>query len=376
MIAANGLLPIVLGIGLAVLSGGTFARGRGGASTWRDPLFVLAVLLIALPVFGAALYELGWSIETGRKLPAAEARAENWLILSLALLLVAVAARSAWVGFFYSTDSAPWERGYLDRLPQLLGFAAASLGVLLIGLVVDAVVLVVAKLEPGGATFIVAVTLALGVISAWVTLRLMSGGNPSPRALLMSRAAQLKMLSTVDGASGEWRSVEVSAVGRLDQTLSLSATVWITARGMYWRTDDAYALARFHDWVANHLEAPTPAVHTQRLILANPTRSQARHIELQPWAGRRERWLHALKMNRIDRLPCTDSTSAEHAAGLVHVPYDRLSAAGLSMGTRDSKTARWKGTQMAFSYDSSEVPPPPQRAAPPEATTPASVARR
>lgn len=89
----------------------------------------------------------------------------------------------------------------------------------------------------------------------------MSRVNPAPRALLMSRVAQLKMLSTLHGASGEWQAIEVSVAGQLDLALSLSATVWTTARGMYWRADDAYALARYHNWAANHLVAPTPAVH-------------------------------------------------------------------------------------------------------------------
>lgn len=76
-------------------------------------------------------------------------------------------ARSAWVGFFYAPDSLPWERSHLDSLPQLLGFAMAGLGVLLIGLIVDLVVLLVAKREPGAAVVIVAATLALGLTSAW-----------------------------------------------------------------------------------------------------------------------------------------------------------------------------------------------------------------
>ena len=341
MVEANGLLPIVMGIGLAVLSGGTLAssRNRGEGSGGRDPLFVFAVLLIGLSVLGAALYVLGWSIESGRKLPASEARAENWLILTLGLLLVAVAARSAWIGLFYSSDSLPWERDHLDRLAQLLGFAVASLGVLLVGLVVDAVVLLVAKREPGAAIPIVAATLVLALASAWATLRLVSAGNPSPRALLMSRKAQLKMLSALDLASGEWKTVDVRAVGELDPVLSLSATVWTSARGMYWRADDAYALARYHNWAANHVLAPTPAVHGQRLMLANPARRAQRHIEIEQWTGRRSQWLDALRMNRVDRSTCADCAGPEHAAGLVHVPYEQLSTAGLHLTISSTRTA-------------------------------------
>jgi hypothetical protein len=333
MVESNGLLPIVMGIGLAALSGGTLARSRrrGEDSGWRDHLFVFAVLLIGLPVLGAALYELGWSIESGRKLAGTERRAENWLILTLVLLLVAVPARSAWIGFFYSSDSPPWERGHLDRLSQLLGFSMASLGVMVVGLIVDAVVLLVAKLQPGPAILVVTATLALGLASGWAMLRLMSGGNPSPRALLMSRGAQLKMVSALEEASGRWKTVEVSAVGHLDPALSLSATIWMTARGTYWRPDDVYAMARYHNWAANHLVAPTAAVHGQRLMLANPWRRGGRHVELKQWTGRRSLWLDALRMNRVDRSRCADSASRGHAAGLVHVPYEQIAAAGLKL---------------------------------------------
>jgi hypothetical protein len=325
-----------MGIGLAALSSGTLAASRSGGeeSRWREPLFVFAVLLIGLAVFGAALYELGWSIESGRKLPPADARAENWLIVALVLLLVTLAARSAWITYFYSTDGKPWERGHLDRQPQLLGFALASLGALLIGLVVDAIVLLVARFEPHSAILLVTATLALGFVLAWALLRLMTGGNPSPTAHMTSRRAQLRMLSALDGAMGDWTDVEVSAVGRLDPPLVLSAVVWVTGRGMYCRTDDAYALVRYHDWVANHLASPTRAVHAQRLMLANPTKRADRHIAVKPWSGRRSVWLDVVRMNRADRSALAGSSSPESAAGLVHVPYEQLAVAGLRITVR------------------------------------------
>jgi hypothetical protein len=154
----------------------------------------------------------------------------------------------------------------------------------------------------------------------------------------MSRGAQLKMLSALDAGSGEWKAVEVSAAGQLEPALSLSATVWTTERGMYWRADDAYALARYHNWVANHLIVPTPAVHGQRLILANPTQRGDRHIEIKQWTGRRALWLDALRMNRVDGSTCADSGSPEHTAGLVHVPYEQLSTAGLHLTARHTRT--------------------------------------
>jgi hypothetical protein len=336
MVGSNGLLPVVMGIGLAALSSGTLAAARrsGEESRWREPLFVFAVLLIGLAVFGAALFELGWSIESGRKLPPAEERAENWLIVALVLLLVTLAARSAWMTYFYSPDDQPWDRGHFDRWPPLLGFAAASLGALLIGLAVDAIVVVLARFDPPSAVVLVAATLALGCALAWGVLRLMTGGDPSPAVHMRSRRAQLRMLSALDGATGEWAEIQVSAVGRLDPPLALSAVVWTTSRGMYFRTDDAYALVRYHEWVANHLTSPTYAVHAQRLMLANPTRRADRHIVIKPWSGRRTVWLDVVRMNRGNRSSLAGSASPESAAGLVHLPYRQLSAAGLQITSR------------------------------------------
>jgi hypothetical protein len=325
-----------MGIGLAALSGGTLAASRSGGeeSRWREPLFVFAVLLTGLPVFGAALYELGWSIESGRKLLPADAKAENWLIVALALLLVVLAARGAWVGYFSSSDGQPWDRGHLDRLPQLLGFAMASLAALLVGLVVDAILLLVARFEPGPTILIVMSTLAIGLVLSWAMLRAMTGGNPSPVAHMRSRRAQLRMLSALEGVAGDWKDVDVSAVGPVEPPLALTTVVWITGRGMYMRTDDAYALVRYHDWVANHLVTPMTEVHTQRLMLANPMTRSDRHIAIKPWSGRRSLWLDLLRMNRSDRRSPDESPSPERAAGLVHVPYDQLSAAGLRISTR------------------------------------------
>jgi hypothetical protein len=333
MLVSNGLLPIVMGIGLAALSGGTLAASRSGGaeSRWREPLFVFAVLLIGLPVFGAALYELGWSIENGRRLSPGDAKAENWLIVALALLLVALAARGAWVGYFYSSDGPPWDRGHLDRLPQLPGFAMASLTALLVGLVVDAILLLVAKSEPGPTILIVMSTLAIGLVMSWAMLRVMTGGNPSPIAHMRSRRVQLGVLSALDGAAGDWKNVGVSAVGSVEPPLALTTVAWITARGMYWRTDDVYALVRYHNWVANHLTAPTPAVHEQRLMLANPTRRAERHIAIKPWTGRRSLWRDALRMNGTDNQVPREASSREIAASLVRVPYEQLAAVGLRL---------------------------------------------
>jgi hypothetical protein len=332
MVSSDGLIPIVMGIGLAALSGGTLAAARSSESEsrWREPLFVFAVLLIGLPVFGAALYELGWSIESGHKLARSDARAENWLIVALALLLVALAARTAWIGYFHSPRALPWERGYLDRWPQLLGFAIATLAALLVGVIVVEILLVASKSEASSIIPIVAVTIAAGLLLAWALLRLMTGGNPSPTAHARTRRQQLKLMASIEGSPGAWTGVEISAVGDVQPALALSVVVLMTPQGLYYRPDDGHALVRYHDWVANHLVVPTPAVHAQRLMVANPARQTERHLVIRPWTGRRAAWLDVLRMNRGDRRTSGEPSSAAQA-GLVHMPYPLLAAAGLRL---------------------------------------------
>jgi len=80
MAESTGLLPIVLGIGLTVLSAGAVTAGRGERAERAQsqaPLFNFAVLLIGFAIVGAALFELGSSIESGRRLSPVGARVEN-----------------------------------------------------------------------------------------------------------------------------------------------------------------------------------------------------------------------------------------------------------------------------------------------------------
>jgi hypothetical protein len=165
-------------------------------------------------------------------------------------------------------------------------------------------------------------------------LRVMTGGNPSPIAQMRSRRTQLKLLSALKEAAGEWTEVGVSALGPVESSLALTTVVWITARGMYWRPDDAYALVRYHDWVANNLTAPTPAVHKQRLMVANPTKRAERHLAIKPWTGQLSGWLDALGLNRGDRSLPHEASSPEGEAGLVRVSYEQLTAAGLRLKIR------------------------------------------
>lgn len=332
---SSGLVPIVLGIGLAVVTGVAVAGSRNRGGDPRDSLFAFAVLLIGFPILAAALYLLGWSIEKDRKLPPVEARLENWLTLVLALLVIAPAARFAWIGTFSGEDRPPWDRGFSDRLSKSLVFAMGSLAIMVVGLLIVAVVLLIATLEPSPAILLVVATALVGLTSAWAILRFTAGRDTS---LSTSRREQLRKLSAFEHADGRWQTIEISTIGRLDRSLTLKVTIRLTDRGMFWYVEDASELVRFHRWAANHLLAPTAAVHRQRLVIANLTVRADRHLEVKEWNGRRAQWLQALRANRGNRPAPPDQTSPERVAGLVHVRYEQLNAAGLHMVIREPTT--------------------------------------
>jgi hypothetical protein len=151
----------------------------------------------------------------------------------------------------------------------------------------------------------------------------------------------LKLLSKLEDAAGEWTEVGVSAFGTVEPSLTLTTVVWITARGMYWRPDDAYALVRYHAWVANNLMAPTPAVHRQRLMVANATKRAERHLAIKPWTGRLSP-RDSLRLNRDDRSLSHEASSPEGQAGLVRVSYEQLTAVGLRLTIRSKRRqAAW-----------------------------------
>ncbi len=326
---------MVMGIGLTVLSGRMLeaAREQGEESRWRDPLFVFAVLLIGLPLFGAALYILGWSIEGNHKLSRPAAHEENWLIFALLVLLIAMAARAAWRAYFYSTDGPPWERGHLDRLPQLLGFVMASLVILLVGLMVTLLVIHMSK-NRSTTPVLICVGVVSGLTIASVVLRLMSGGNPSPRAAMRSSSEQLKLLRALEGVAGAWTRVEVRAIAELEPALALSAVVWHTPAGMFWRSDDLYALTRYHRWAANHALMPTRALHAHRLsAFAGDWPSSMRGLRITPVSGPRLRlwWRDVWRAHRSTGAPRADESVAERNAQLVAVLPEQLREAGLRL---------------------------------------------
>lgn len=341
MVQASGLLSIVMGIGLPLMSGGLLAasRRRDDESRWRDALFVFAALLLGLPLFAAALYIAGSSIEHGQPLQPTEAKIENWLILALVAILVALAARTAWTSFFYSSDGLPWERGALDRIPHLLGFTLGSIVILSMGLVIAGVVIAVADLKADVPLLGIGCAIVLAVPAAWAALCAMSGGNPSPRAFMRSREQQRRVLAALEGAPGSWLSVEVHAIADLEPDLSLKAVVWhADAGGRYWRADDAYALCRYHRWAADHALAPCQALHAQQITAwAGSWPRSMRGLVITPH-GRLWRW-RVWRAHRNANAPAVGG-SAEQAAHLIEISDSRLCAAGLRVTTQSASSAR------------------------------------
>jgi hypothetical protein len=323
-------VPIVSGVGLTVLAG-TASHGEGGSSRWRSSLLDFVLLVIGFAIVGAALFVLGDAIETGRRLDPSSARSESRLVVALFLLLGIMAARRAWMRFFYSEQVEPWERGYLDRVPQLLAFSIATLVVVLVGLALDEG-LVAMKAGGGGDVGPVGAALGGALLTAWVSVRLIGGGDPSPRAVARSRRQQLRLLTALDDASGAWTSVRVQAVGELCPSRSLLATIWITDRGSFWRDDDGYALPRYHAWAAAHSTAPSDALHAHRLtFFAGSTPESMRGLRVTRTTRRWLWWVDATREHRRHVAPDADSAPAERAAGLVFISDTQLRDAGLKL---------------------------------------------
>lgn len=117
MTDANGLAPLVMGVGLAVLTtshapGSTDEDGRRKAE-----LFTMAVQLIGFALVAVALSVVGWYVENEHKVARSDLRIENWLIGSLAFLMVVMVIRNAWIGF---SRSGPVGNGMVYRSWLLL----------------------------------------------------------------------------------------------------------------------------------------------------------------------------------------------------------------------------------------------------------------
>jgi hypothetical protein len=335
MVSSTGLIPIVSGVGLAVLAN---AMSHGGVGAPRSALLDFVFLVVGFAIVSAALLVLGDSVETGRRLDPGSARAENRLIVALFLLLGVMAARAAWTRFFHFDQIEPWERGLLDRLPQLLMFLLATMIVVLVGAALDEG-LIALRAVRGPSIGYVGAALALALLTGWMAMRLIGGGNPSPRAFGRSRRQQVRLLAALSDAPGAWTPVRVQAIGDLCPPCSLTATIWISARGGFWRDEDGFALPRYHAWAANHVSEPNDALHAQRLtFFAGSQAASMRGLRVTRTTRRWLWWVDVVQQHWRQAAVDADPSSAERTAGLTLITDQQLRVAGLKLVRVDRAT--------------------------------------
>ncbi|MFZ1153632.1 MAG: hypothetical protein WAN93_01870 [Solirubrobacteraceae bacterium] len=318
-----------MGVGLAALT--THSTSNESAESerpWHAPFFILAVQLIGFAIVGIALYIVAWSVENGHSLAGGDLRAENRLIVALALLIVVVAIRNAWTGFANSSSTSPWGRGLLERVDTSLKLFLAVLLIVLLGLLLDEVLLRIgaSAIKTSRAIPLITVVLVFGLGAAFYLLRRLAGGDPS---VAMPRRQRQCLLGGLDDASGSWISVRLKPIGELEPDLAFSATVWSTDRGWYWQPDDAFALARYHSWAANHARTPVAALHLQRVSVIAGTMPDAMRGMRITRTTRRLWWIDARRSHREQPPLISDAGSPERKVGLVHIAYEQLQAAGL-----------------------------------------------
>ena len=333
MTEARALIPVVMGVGLAALTTNQTSRPsrEGERHAWQAPLFILAVQLVGFALVALALYVVAFSVERGRPLSAEDVGVENRLIAALALLIVIVAVRNAWNDFVRSSEISPWDRGLLDRVTTLLMLTIAVLLIVLLGLGLDELLIQIGTSSLRMSKALISITglLVVSLGAAFYMLRRLVGGDPSPRAFAMLRREQLGLLRELDGAHGGWVPIRIRPVGELDPDLVFSALAWSSERGLYWRPDDAYALARYHSWVGDHAKVPTVSLHLQRVsVLAGEIPDSMRGMRITS-TTRRLWWIDAFRSHRGELPLVSDAGSPERRAGLVHIAYEQLQAAGL-----------------------------------------------
>lgn len=330
MTDARALMPVVLGVGLATLtaydtSAGDMKRQR----PWHEPLFILATQLVGFAIVGAALFVAAWSAERDHPMGPADLKAENLFIVALGGLIFIVAVRRAWTGVVSASDTRPWERGLLDKISMLLMMLLAIALITFLGMILDDLLIGTSRLRIASAIPLVLMLIVGALNGAFFLLRyVVGGGSLSPRAFAMSRRQQARMLSVLCHTRGTWLSLCLRPVGELEPDWHFCTSVWQTDHGWYFRTEDAYALARYHSWAAEHLRIPTAAFHLRKVsIFAGPRPLSWRGVRITP-TTRRWWWLDAWRSHREspghERDDCV-----ERRAGLVHISHHDLNEAGL-----------------------------------------------
>jgi hypothetical protein len=253
-------------------------------------------------------------------------------------------------------DRPSWQIGVFDRMTPLLMLV---LGVLLSVLVELAVLIGIAdtaNMRPAAALFVILGVLLVGIGIPMAILRMLVGIEISPEAFARSRRQQQKLLEKLGDAEGSLAPVVVRAAVEIVPSEAFDTRVWSTPRGWYWRVEDAWALARFHSWAANHAVLPTRALHMQRMsVLGGVWPDRMRGMRLTE-TTRRLWWIDAWRSHRQQHAAPEDVTGPERAAGLVYIPHQQLREAGLTVevgtaqahhGRRVGRLAELQGRQTA-----------------------------
>lgn len=325
------VIPVVMGVGLTVLTtrGG---RRSGNREVGRhEPLFILATQLVGFAVVGVALFIAAWSAENGRALGPGDLKAENLLIVALGAMIAIVAVRNALVGFVDAATACPWERGLLERWSTVLLMVIAVLVAALLGMSLDELLLHTAKMRVGRAVPVVTLLLIGALTATFLLLRFMLKSSGSPEAFAMSRREQRRMWTALEGADGTWTTISIQPASVVRPNDVFTAIVWEVARGWCLRAEDAYALARYHAWMGNHLAVPNPAFHLHRVsVFAGVMPSAMRGMRVTA-TTRRLWWLDAWRSHRSVPALDMEPGSPERRAGLVLITADDLRCAGLAV---------------------------------------------
>jgi hypothetical protein len=330
---ASALMTVVVGVGLAILTANHVTGSR------RDPersgrhaaLFTMSLQLITWMLAGAALFIPAWYVEKGHSLGKVDTRAENGLIVALAGLLVVVVIRNAWSGFVGSSSDSPWDPGFLDRANAAINFTLAAAIAVVLGAGFDLALfkIGISSTSIGSPLLLIAASFVLLFGLAAFVVRYVLGAVSSSRVAVMSRRGQLRLLRELGDSPGSWVPICLRPVGELEPDLAFTATVWSTEIGFYFHTEDAYALGRYHAWVANHLLTPDAAVHTQRVSVFAGDRPDSRRGMRITSTTRRLWWIDAWRSHRDQPPSISDAGSAERKADLLHIGYEELLVTGL-----------------------------------------------
>jgi hypothetical protein len=300
----------------------------------------LVIQIVGFTMVGVAVYVVGWSLERGQPIGSGDLKVENWLIGALALLMVVVAVRNAWSGLVSSGTSSPWDRGLFEMIDELATFALLLLLMTLLGLVLVLLLVVVGEsaVKPR-VTVVLSVGLVIVATTAVLAFLLRKLGG-SYRKIAMPLRLQQRMLTQLGSASGSWITISIEPVVEIEPPLAFSVSIWVKDGGWYWRPGDAYSLARYHLWAANHTRTPDPAMHSQRVsVWAGDWAASRRGMRITK-TTRRLWWIDAWRSHRDEPKAVYEVGSPEQRADLVHIGYEELKTAGLIVEVEAAKAIR------------------------------------